>query len=121
MKCYKYLTTGFFVFVACTFLWLSCSNEQNPADKSVPIEREKHVALLTKIITISNTSQSDSAKAAMISHLLDSSSVSIEQLQNARLHFREDSEYWLSVYKEVQDRLKNKNSKQKQDDKAAAD
>jgi hypothetical protein len=101
MKNYYNLSNGLIIFIACTFLHLSCSSKNESVSKKEPL-----VNVLSELMTIEQLSISDSLKALKIKKLLAKKHVQIDSLKSAILLSDDKPEYWKSIFNRIKVKLK---------------
>ena len=101
MKFNNKLTNCIFIFIACTFLLITCSSDQKKRIKS-----DQMVNLMSEIMTIENLNLPDSTKAIMILKAFKKKNISLKEFEQTIKSVDSDPEYWYTVYNKVKDQLK---------------
>ncbi len=101
MNNYIKLANGVFIFIACTFLLLSCSNENEHS-----LKKETLVVIMTELMITENLAVSDSVKAVKIFNLMQNNNINLDSLKNILAKFENNPEFWHSIYNSIKIRLK---------------
>ena len=103
MKNNNKLSNSLLIVIACTFFFLSCSNQIDNT-----IKKESLVKIMTELMTIEHLAESDSIKALKISKLMRNNNIEIDSLKSIISKSEIQPEYWESVYNSIKNELKEK-------------
>ncbi|KAA3617168.1 MAG: hypothetical protein D8M58_03745 [Calditrichaeota bacterium] len=106
MNNYKRLLNSIIIFIACTFLLISCSNESQP-----DIKKDVIVDVMTELMAIEHLAISDSLKAVKISKIMQTYKIEIDSLKSIIKKLEQEPEYWHSVYNSIKNQLNESNSR----------
>ncbi len=101
MKVNLNLSNSILIIIVCTFLTLSCSN-----DNKTIIQKDSVVKLMTELMTIESLNEPDSVKAIKIIKIITDNEIEIDSLKKVISKFETNPEYWQSVYSKIKNQLK---------------
>jgi hypothetical protein len=105
MKRVKNIHSFFSLILIFTYFFISCSIQ-----KKNNIPEEQFIEILSDIMIIENLAASQVKKLELIKTILEKHDTTVENFTSTRDYYKDDAEFWIKVYKRVQERIKKQDS-----------
>lgn len=99
----KYYSVLIYLTFFLTFFFIGCSKVEK---KILP--EEKFIEILTDVMIVDNLAIPQHEKLALLQTLFKKHEITAEQFSFTKQHYKENADFWIRVYQNVRNRIKEK-------------